>query len=55
MEWGRVGVGKAVGTLCIISGRKLKIFEAIQCQILIKGMYQEIWSMQLGLLVKQYL
>lgn len=49
MEWGWVGVREAVGTLCIISGRKPKIFEAIQCQILIKGMYQETWHMHCGL------
>lgn len=49
MEWGWVGVGKAVGTLCIIYGRKLKILKAIQYQILIKAKYQEIWSTHLGL------
>lgn len=35
-------VGKVVGTLCIISKRKLKIFKAIQCQILIQTKYQNI-------------
>jgi len=50
-------MGEAIGTLCIISGRKLKTFEAIH--ILIKGMYWDLeytfGTLQLGLLVKQHI